>query len=126
MLLEALVACSGVTLKAVATSLGIPITSGTITAEGDLDFKGTMGVDKTAPVGITNIRLNFDLRFGERETGIITEEEVERLNQLTERYCVVLQTLVNKPEINVRVIGHGGGKEDDGVKERQIRCRQEL
>ncbi|KAF2748239.1 hypothetical protein M011DRAFT_467279 [Sporormia fimetaria CBS 119925] len=111
MLLEALVACSGVTLKAVATALGIPIASGTITAEGDLDFKGTLGVDRNAPVGITDIRLNFDIKFGEREEGPVKDEEVERLGKLTERYCVVLQTLVNKPTLNVRVVGQGSAQE---------------
>jgi uncharacterized OsmC-like protein len=115
MLLDALVACAGVTLKAVATALGIPILSGNITAEGDLDFKGTLGVDKNAPVGITNIRLNFDLRFGEREAGPVTEDEVARLGVMTERYCVVLQTIVNKPQLNVRIIGHGGVKEESGI-----------
>lgn len=117
MLLDALVACAGVTLKAVATALGIPIESGTVTAEGDLDFRGTMGVDKTAPVGITGIRMGFDVVFGERgDKGHVTEDEVEALGKLTERYCVVLQTLVNKPEISVRVVGKGGGKEDEGVE----------
>jgi uncharacterized OsmC-like protein len=114
MLLDALVACSGVTLKAVATALGIPITSGTVTAHGDLDFKGTMGVDKTAPVGMTDIRLEFAVVFGEREGGVeVSEEEVERLGKLTERYCVVLQTLVNKPRIAVRLAGRVG--EEEGV-----------
>lgn len=116
MLLDALVACSGVTLKAVATALGIPIASGTINAEGDLDFKGTMGVDRNAPVGITGIRLEFQLKFGEREDGRdVTEEEIEKLGKLTERYCVVLQTLVNKPEINVRMAGSSEKSEGDGV-----------
>jgi uncharacterized OsmC-like protein len=116
MLLDALVACSGVTLKAVATALGIPIESGSVTAEGDLDFKGTMGVDRTAPVGMTDIRLEFQVKFGEREDGKeVTEEEVEKLGKLTERYCVVLQTLVHKPSINVRLAGRGEGKEEDGI-----------
>ncbi|EOA84503.1 uncharacterized protein SETTUDRAFT_20041 [Exserohilum turcica Et28A] len=115
MLLDALVACSGVTLKAVATALGIPIASGTVTAEGDLDFRGTLGVDKTAPVGMTGIRLNFSLQFGEREDGReVTEQEVEKLGKLTERYCVVLQTLVHKPTIAVNLAGKGGGKEEAG------------
>ncbi|KAJ4351956.1 uncharacterized protein N0V89_007301 [Didymosphaeria variabile] len=117
MLLDALVACAGVTLKAVATALGIPILSGTVTAEGDLDFRGTMGVEKTAPVGITGIRMGFDVVFGEREDkGHVTEDEVASLGKLTERYCVVLQTLVNKPEISVRVVGRGGEKEREGVQ----------
>ncbi|EMD60358.1 hypothetical protein GGP41_008271 [Bipolaris sorokiniana] len=117
MLLDALVACSGVTLKAVATALGIPIVSGTVTAEGDLDFRGTLGVDKTAPVGLTGIRLDFAVEFGKREDGrVISEEEVERLGKLTERYCVVLQTLVHKQSIGVRLVGKGGGKEEEGVR----------
>jgi uncharacterized OsmC-like protein len=107
MLLDALVACSGVTLKAVATALDIPIMEGTVSAEGDLDFKGTMGVDKGAPVGITDIRLAFEVSFGREVTG----EEVEKLGRLTERYCVVLQTLVNKPRVVVRVAGKGEGEE---------------
>ncbi|KAF2818374.1 hypothetical protein CC86DRAFT_375870 [Ophiobolus disseminans] len=116
MLLDALVACSGVTLKAVATALGIPIASGTVSAEGDLDFKGTMGVDRDAPVGMTDIRLEFQVKFGEREDGReVSDEEVEKLGKLTERYCVVLQTLVHKPTIKVRLAGNGGGKEEEGV-----------
>lgn len=112
MLLDALVACSGVTLKAVATALGIPIISGTITAEGDLDFKGTMGVDRTAPVGMTGIRLEFQVVIGEREDGKeVAQEEVDKLGKLTERYCVVLQTLVHKPKIEVKLSGKEGGKE---------------
>lgn len=118
MLLDALVACSGVTLKAVATALGIPITSGTVTAEGDLDFRGTLGVDKTAPVGLTDIRLEFKVEFGEREDGKeVSSEEVERLGKLTERYCVVLQTLVHKPRIVVRLAGEGKAEER---REREI------
>lgn len=121
MLLDALVACAGVTLKAVATALGIPIESGTVTAEGDLDFRGTMGVDKTAPVGITSIRMGFDIEFGQREDkGPVTEDEVESLGKLTERYCVVLQTLVKKPEISVRVIGKGSEKEEEGVQKELV------
>lgn len=116
MLLDSLVACAGVTLKAVATALGIPIQSGKVSAEGDLDFKGTLGVDKEAPVGITDIRLSFDINFSEREDGSeITDQDIERLGNLTERYCVVLQTLVKKPEISVKVVGHGGGKEEQGI-----------
>lgn len=112
MLLDALVACSGVTLKAVATALGIPILSGSVAAEGDLDFKGTMGVDRSAPVGITGIRLQFAVEFGEREDGSkVSQEEVDALGKLTERYCVVLQTLVHKPSIEVRLAGSGSGGE---------------
>jgi uncharacterized OsmC-like protein len=126
MLLDALVACSGVTLKAVATALGIPIASGTVTAEGDLDFKGTLGVDKTAPVGITGIRLEFAVQFGQRDDGReVSEEEVEKLGKLTERYCVVLQTLVHKPTIAVRLAGSGGGKEGEGVS-REVSHKSEL
>jgi uncharacterized OsmC-like protein len=83
MLLEALVACAGVTLKAVATALDIPIKDGRVVAEGDLDFKGTMGVDRNAPVGFTKIRLGFDLRLAEGAE--ISEEKIEKLGKLTER-----------------------------------------
>ncbi|MEJ5230870.1 MAG: OsmC family protein [Geminicoccaceae bacterium] len=87
MLLEALVACAGVTLTAVATALGIALRGGTVRAEGDLDFRGTLGVDKEAPVGFRAIRLTFEL---DTDAG---PEQLERLLTLTERYCVVLQTL---------------------------------
>lgn len=87
MLLEALVACSGVTLRAVATSMGLAIASAKITAQADLDFQGTLGVSKEVPVGLTNVRLNFDLQ------STATDEELSTLIRLTERYCVVLQTL---------------------------------
>eukprot|EP00026_Physarum_polycephalum_P014915 Phypoly_transcript_15483.p1 GENE.Phypoly_transcript_15483~~Phypoly_transcript_15483.p1 ORF type:complete len:171 (+),score=22.67 Phypoly_transcript_15483:120-632(+) len=87
MLLEALVACSGVTLSAVATSLAIPIKSGHITAFGDLDFKGTLGVSKESPVGFKEIRLRFDLDT------TATDEQIALLKKLTDRYCVVLQSL---------------------------------
>jgi len=87
MLLEALVACAGVTLKAVATALGIEINDGTIKAEGDLDFKGTLGVSKEVPVGFETIRLQFDLDSN------ASEEQLASLKKLTERYCVVYQTL---------------------------------
>jgi uncharacterized OsmC-like protein len=88
MLLQALVACAGVTLKAVATAIGVDITEGTVTAEGDLDFKGTLGVSKEAPVGFKAIRLFFQLQSN------ATEEQMASLSKLTERYCVVYQTLV--------------------------------
>ena len=94
MLLEALVACAGVTLRSVATSLEIPVT-GTVHAEGDLDFRGTLGVDKEAPVGFRAIRLAFDL---EHEA---TDEQIETLLRLTERYCVVLQTLTGGVPVDV-------------------------
>ncbi|KAF2134954.1 hypothetical protein P153DRAFT_362667 [Dothidotthia symphoricarpi CBS 119687] len=116
MLLDALVACSGVTLKVVATALNIPIISGTVSAEGDLDFRGTLGVDRTASVGMTDIRLGFQLQVGERDDGKeVTEEELEKLGKLTERYCVVLQTLVNKPKVSVSMAGKGRGKDGDGT-----------
>ena len=90
MLLEALVACAGVTLRAVATAIGVQIKEGsTINAEGDLDFKGTLGVSKEAPVGFKNIRLLFHLDTD------ATAEQMDSLKKLTERYCVVYQTLVN-------------------------------
>ncbi|KAF2680561.1 hypothetical protein K458DRAFT_489956 [Lentithecium fluviatile CBS 122367] len=121
MLLDALVACAGVTLKAVATALAVPVISGTITAEGDLDFRGTLGVDKTAPVGIQKIRMLFDLVFGVKEDGQeVSEDEVERLGKLTERYCVVLQTLVNKPEVVVRVEGKADKEEDHGIERKVV------
>jgi uncharacterized OsmC-like protein len=89
MLLEALVACAGVTLRAVATSLGIAVTGGTVLAEGDLDFRGTLAVDREAPVGFTSIQLSFEL---DTEA---SEEQIATLLRLTERYCVVLQTLAH-------------------------------
>jgi uncharacterized OsmC-like protein len=95
MLLQALVACAGVTLRAVATSLGIPVRSGTVSAEGDLDFRGTLGVSKEAKVGFGAIRLRFDLDSD------ATSEQLDTLLKLTERYCVVLQTLRTSPEISV-------------------------
>jgi len=88
MLLQALVACAGVTLQAVATALGIELKDGTIKAEGDLDFKGTLGVSKEVPVGFSSIRLQFDLQTD------ASSEQLESLKKLTERYCVVYQTLV--------------------------------
>jgi len=87
MLLEALVACAGVTLQAVATAIGVEIKGGTITAEGDLDFKGTLGVSKEVPVGFKNIRLQFDMDTN------ATDEQITSIKKLTERYCVVYQTL---------------------------------
>ncbi len=89
MLLQALVACAGVTLRAVATSTGIPIRGGSVHAAGDLDFRGTLGVDRDAPVGFTNIRLTFDLDTD------ASADQVATLRKLTERYCVVYQTLAN-------------------------------
>ena len=95
MLLEALVACAGVTLGAVATALGVPITGGTVRAEGDLDFRGTLGVAKDAPVGFRDIRLRFDLE------GSASSEQKTKVIDLTERYCVVLQTLRRSPSVDV-------------------------
>jgi len=96
MLLEALVACAGVTLRAVATSLGLPVAGGTVTAEGDLDFRGTLGVSRDAPVGFDAIRLTFTLDSD------ASEEQLATLLALTERYCVVLQTLARPPALSVR------------------------
>jgi uncharacterized OsmC-like protein len=95
MLLEALVACAGVTLKAVATALGLPLRGGAVSAEGDLDFRGTLGVTKDAPVGFRAIRLTFDLDTD------APREQIDKLVDLTERYCVVLQTIRNGPELSV-------------------------
>jgi uncharacterized OsmC-like protein len=88
MLLDALVACAGVTLKAVATAIGVEINHGIIKAEGDLDLRGTLGISKEAPVGFKNIRLQFDLESN------ATDEQMASLKKLTERYCVVYQTLI--------------------------------
>ena len=104
MLLEALVACAGVTLKAVSTALNIPIKSGSVHAEGDLDFKGTMGVDRNAPVGFKAIRLGFELKL--ENDAEVSDEKIEKLGKLTERYCVVLQTIAKKPELSVSVRGN--------------------
>ncbi len=93
MLLEALVACAGVTLKAVATALGIALKDATVKAEGDLDFRGTLGVTKDAPVGFREIRLRFALDTD------APEEQTKKLLELTERYCVVLQTIRNAPPV---------------------------
>jgi uncharacterized OsmC-like protein len=97
MLLEALVACAGVTLKAVATAIGVPIRSGQVSAEGDIDFRGTLGVAKDAPVGFSDIRLAFALDTD------APQEQLDALLKLTERYCVVLQTLKRSPTIEARL-----------------------
>ena len=97
MLLEALVGCAGVTLNAVATALGIRLRDAIVRAEGDLDFRGTLGVDKQAPVGFRDIRLTFELAT------TADPDQVATLLKLTERYCVVLQTLMSGPSISVRV-----------------------
>jgi uncharacterized OsmC-like protein len=101
MLLEALVACAGVTLKAVATALEFNLRGATVTAEGDLDFRGTLGVARDAPVGFRTIRLVFDLDTDE------PQEHVDTLLKLTERYCVVFQTISVKPELAVTAIRNG-------------------
>jgi uncharacterized OsmC-like protein len=97
MLLEALVACAGVTLKAVSTALAIPLKSGTVSAEGDLDFRGTLGVDKEAPVGFREIRLRFDV-----ETDA-PQDKLDQLLKLTERYCVVYQTIAKGPPVAIKM-----------------------
>jgi uncharacterized OsmC-like protein len=97
MLLEALVACAGVTLKAVATALDIPLKSGVVSAEGDLDFRGTLGVAKDVPVGFAKIRLHFDVATD------APQDKLDQLLKLTERYCVVYQTLKSGPPIEVKL-----------------------
>ncbi len=97
MLLEALVACAGVTLRAVSTSLGIAVESGRVRAEGDLDFRGTLGVDRGAPVGFSAIRLSFELDTD------ADEDQLATLTKLTERYCVVYQTLAGGPALSTSV-----------------------
>ena len=95
MLLQALVACAGVTMTAVATALGLPLESGTVSAEGEIDGRGSLGMAKDVPVGFRAIRLAFDLRCD------ASPEQVETLMKLTERYCVVFQTLNNRPELTL-------------------------
>ncbi len=95
MLLEALVACAGVTLKAVATAIDIPLRSGTVSAEGDLDFRGTLGVAKEAPVGFAQIRLRFDVDTD------APQDKLDQLLKLTERYCVVYQTIRSGPPVEI-------------------------
>jgi len=101
MLLQALVACAGVTLRAVATAKGIELRGGSVNAEGDIDFRGTLGVDREAPVGFKNIRLRFDLDLD------ASPEDIASLQKLTERYCVVSHTLASgvKPEIEFKTSG---------------------
>jgi uncharacterized OsmC-like protein len=103
MLLEALVACAGVTLRAVATALAIELKGGTVHAEGDLDFRGTLGVDKEAPVGFKDIRLSFDLDTD------ASAEQLASLIKLTERYCVIYKTLRQPPPVTVSLnVARGG------------------
>jgi uncharacterized OsmC-like protein len=98
MLLEALVACAGVTLKAVATAIGVPMRGAHVFAEGDLDFRGTLGVDKTAQVGFDTIRLRFEVDTD------APQEKLDQLLKLTERYCVVFQTLNSRPELSASLV----------------------
>jgi uncharacterized OsmC-like protein len=97
MLLEALVACAGVTLRAVATSLGVAVSGGTVRAEGELDFRGTLGVDREAPVGFRSIRLSFALDTD------ADADQLATLERLTERYCVVYQTLATPPALSTSI-----------------------
>lgn len=97
MLLEALVACAGVTLKAVATAIDVSLKSGAVSAEGDLDFRGTLGVAKDAPVGFKQIRLRFDLDTD------APQDKLDQLLKLTERYCVVYQTIKSGPPVDIRL-----------------------
>jgi uncharacterized OsmC-like protein len=98
LLLEALVACAGVTLKAVSTAIGVDIKNGTVKAEGDIDFRGTLGVSKDAPVGFKTIRLSFILDCN------ATDEQIHNIKKLTERYCVVYQTLVSATEVKTKIV----------------------
>ena len=98
MLLEALVACAGVTLKSVATAVEVPLRVGNVFAEGDLDFRGTLGVDKEAPVGFREIRLRFDVGTD------APQDKLDLLLKLTERYCVVYQTIKNGPKVSVSMV----------------------
>ena len=95
MLLEALVACAGVTLRAVATAIGVELREATVTAEGDLDFRGTLGVTKDVPVGFQRVRVHFDLATD------ASQDQLDTLIRLTERYCVVYQTLRQSPVLSV-------------------------
>jgi uncharacterized OsmC-like protein len=101
MLLEALAACAGVTLRSVATSLAIEVRGGTVTAEGELDFRGTLAIDRDVPVGFRTIRLRFDLDTD------ASEDDLATLLRLTERYCVVLQTIAGSPQLFVEASGLG-------------------
>jgi uncharacterized OsmC-like protein len=97
LLLEALVACAGVTLKAVATAMEIPLRTASVHAEGDIDFRGTLGIDRTVPVGFRAIRLLFELDTD------APQEKLDKLVQLTERYCIVLQTIAGQPQLSTKV-----------------------
>ena len=106
MLLEALVACAGVTLRAVSTAIGIDLRAGTVSAEGDLDFRGTLGVSKEEPVGFTNIRLNFQLDTS------ASPDQLQTLLKLTERYCVVYQTLVGGVKVQTSLSNMPGAPKE--------------
>jgi uncharacterized OsmC-like protein len=125
MLLEALAACAGVTLKAVATALEIPLRGGTVRAEGDLDFRGTLGVDREAAVGFSDVRLRFDLDID------ATPNQYEKLIELTERYCVVYQTLLRSPRLALETRQLGAGEEQlpvgfEGVEEAEAALQARL
>lgn len=108
MLLEALVACAGVTLNAVATALGIALRDATLRAEGDLDFRGTLGLDKEVPVGFRDIRLNITLDTD------APQDQIDTLLRLTERYCVIFQTLTHPPSLTVKQVSAGGTEALEG------------
>lgn len=125
MLLEALAACAGVTLKAVATALEIPLRGGTVRAEGDLDFRGTLGVDRDAVVGFSDVRLRFDLDTD------ATPNQREKLIELTERYCVVYQTLRRSPRLALETHQLAEGEQQlpvgsEGVKEAEAALQARL
>ena len=125
MLLEALAACAGVTLKAVATALEIPLRGGTVRAEGDLDFRGTLGVDRDAVVGFSDVRLRFDLDTD------ATPNQREKLIELTERYCVVYQTLRRSPRLSLETHQLAEGEQQlpvgsEGVEEAEAALRARL
>ncbi len=125
MLLEALAACAGVTLKAVATALEIPLRGGTVRAEGDLDFRGTLGVDRDAVVGFSDVRLRFDLDID------ATPNQREKLIELTERYCVVYQTLRRSPRLALETHQLAEGEQQlpvglEGVEEAEAALQARL
>jgi uncharacterized OsmC-like protein len=101
MLLEALVGCAGTTLAAVSTAMGIALTKAVVSADGLLDFRGTLGVDRAAPVGFESIKISFEIATD------APDDKVKKLVELTERYCVVLQTLAKPPKLEVNIVGSG-------------------
>ena len=125
MLLEALTACAGVTLRAVATALEIPLRGGTVRAEGDLDFRGTLGVDPDAAVGFSDVRLRFDLDID------ATPRQCDKLIELTERYCVVYQTLCKSPRLALEAYQVVVGEEQqpvgiEGVEEAETALQERM